>query len=167
MALDDMINTLVDLGVMDVLIPFLLVFTIVFAVAQKSKIFGDDKKNFNVIIALVMALAVVIPHVTGAYSSYGVVDVVDVMNQALPQVSVVLVAVVMLLLMVGIWGAEIKWAGGSPAGLVVIVSGVIVFAIFGKSAGWFGGDNSPEWLSFLWSEDIKSLLVIILVFGII
>src|SRR3989338_6587917 len=144
MALDDMINTLVDLGVMDVLIPFLLVFTIVFAVAQKSKIFGDDKKNFNVIIALVMALAVVIPHV-----------------------SVVLVAVVMLLLMVGIWGAEIKWAGGSPAGWVVIVSGVIVFAIFGQSAGWFGGDNSPEWLSFLWSEDIKSLLVIILVFGII
>ncbi len=166
MALEDMINVLVDLGVTEILLPFMLVFTIVFAVLQKAKVFGDDKKNFNVIVALVMGLAVVVPHVTGAYKANGVADVVDVMNRALPQISVVLVAVVMLLLMIGIWGAEIKWAGGSPAGWVVFVSGIVVFVIFGSSAGWFLSGGIP-WLSFLWDEDVKALLVIILVFGII
>ena len=34
-------------GVMDFLLPFLLVFTIIYAVMQKTKILGD-KKNFNV-----------------------------------------------------------------------------------------------------------------------
>lgn len=166
MALEDMINVLVDLGVTEILLPFMLVFTIVFATLQKAKVFGDDKKNFNVVVALVMGLAVVVPHVTGAYEANGVADVVDVMNRALPQISVVLVAVVMLLLMIGIWGAEIKWAGGSPAGWVVFVSGVVVFVIFGSSAGWFLAGGIP-WLSFLWDEDVKALLVIILVFGII
>lgn len=166
MAMKDMINVLVDLGVTEILLPFMLVFTIVFAVLQKAKIFGDDKKNFNVVVALVMGLAVVVPHVTGAYAANGVADVVDVMNRALPQISVVLVAIVMLLLMIGIWGAEIKWAGGSPAGWIMIISAAIVFIIFGSSAGWFLSGGIP-WLSFLWDEDVKALLVIILVFGII
>ena len=41
-------------GIMDFLLPFLLVFTIIFAVMQKTKILGE-KKNFNVIVALVLA----------------------------------------------------------------------------------------------------------------
>ena len=65
MALQDFIMLLDAWGVTDVLIPFILVFTIVFAVLQKTKILGDGKKNYNVMIALVMALAVVIPHIFG------------------------------------------------------------------------------------------------------
>jgi len=72
-----------------------LVFTIVFATLQKTKILGEDenkkpRKNFNAVIALVMGLAVVIPHVIGSYPPDG--DVVNIINNALPNVSVVLVA---------------------------------------------------------------------------
>ena len=38
------------------ILPFVLVFTIVFAVLQKSKIFGDDKKQIDSIVALVFGL---------------------------------------------------------------------------------------------------------------
>src|SRR3989344_3262761 len=50
-----------DLGLTDVLLPFLLIFTIVFAVLQKTEMFGKTGKNFNVMIALILALGVVIP----------------------------------------------------------------------------------------------------------
>ena len=57
----DFVQTLEDMGVSDVLLPFVLIFTIVFGVLQKTDIFGQNKKNFNAIIALVVALSVVIP----------------------------------------------------------------------------------------------------------
>ena len=84
-------------GVMDFLLPFLLVFTIVFAVLQKTKIVGEGKKNFNVIIALVLALMFVVPHIIGSYPlGY---DPVAVMNASLPSISLVAVASMMLLLL--------------------------------------------------------------------
>ena len=92
--------------------------------------------------------------------------IVDLINMALPQVSAVLIAILMLLLMIGIWGGELNWVGGSPAGWIVAFSAAVVFIIFGSSAGWFL-EGGISWLSFLWEEDIKALLVIILVFGII
>ena len=64
-----------DFRVMDVLLPFLLIFTIVFAILQKTKIMGKERKNYNVVIALVVALSVVIPHVTGSYPAG--IDVVE------------------------------------------------------------------------------------------
>ena len=87
-------------GVIDFLLPFILVFTIIFAVMQKTKILGD-KKNFNVIIALVLALIFVVPHITGSYPlGY---DPVQVMNESLPSISLVSVAAIMLLLLMGIF----------------------------------------------------------------
>lgn len=56
-----------ELGIYDVILPFLLVFTIVFAVLEKTKLFGTEKigdreypkKNLNSIVAFVAAFLVV------------------------------------------------------------------------------------------------------------
>ncbi len=61
------IHFFADLGIYDVVLPFLLVFTIVFAVLEKTKIFGIEKigdkefpkKNLNSIVAFVAAFLVV------------------------------------------------------------------------------------------------------------
>ena len=42
-AFRQVINVLVDLGVYDVILPFLLVFTIVFAILEKTKVLGLEK----------------------------------------------------------------------------------------------------------------------------
>ena len=65
--LANFLGALESWGLTDVLLPFLLIFTLVFAVLQKTEILGDDKKNFNVIIALVLGLLFVVPHIAGAY----------------------------------------------------------------------------------------------------
>jgi predicted Na+-dependent transporter len=165
-ALEEFVLRLDQWGVMDVFVPFILVFTLVFAVLQKSKILGkeEERRKFNVIIALVIALAVVIPHITGDYP-YGA-DIVDMINRALPNVALVVIAIIMLLVMIGVWGNDINIKESPLAGFAVIFSFVAVFIIFGGAAGWWGG-NWPVWLSWLGNPDAQVIVVGILVFGII
>ena len=73
-----------EMGMLDSVLPFILIFTIVFAVLQKTKIIGEGKRQFNTIVALVLSLMVVIPHVTGRYPPGQ--DIILIINQALPQV---------------------------------------------------------------------------------
>ena len=149
-------------GFIDVLLPFLLVFTIIFAILQKTKILGEDKRNFNTVLSLVIALLTVIPHVTGNYpSGY---DIVEIINTSLPGVSLIAVAVVMLLLLIGLFGGEAKWMGGSLSGWIAIASFVIIIGIFGGSAGWWG---DWTWFTDFFGEGAVALIIIILVFGII
>ncbi|MBW2992777.1 hypothetical protein KY345_06180 [Candidatus Woesearchaeota archaeon] len=149
-------------GLTDALLPFLLIFTIVFAILQKTNILGAGRKNFNVIVALVLALTAVIPHVTDSYpEGY---DVIEIMNTALPQVSLIAVAAIMLMLLVGLFGAESKWMGGALSGWMAILAFIFIVIIFGGAAGWWVDITELfDW----WDEDTTALLIIILVFGVI
>lgn len=146
-------------GVMDFLLPFLLVFTIVYAVLQRTKILGEGKKNFNVIIALVLGLVFVVPHITGTYPlGY---DPVQVMNESLPSISLVAVAAIMLLILLGIFGANFS-AAAAP--IIGIISILFVAYIFGASLNlWRGPYDIFSW----WTTDTTELMIIILIFGII
>ncbi len=156
----DMIIALESTGLSDVLLPFLLVFTIVFAALKQTRILGDERK-FHVIIAMVMAFVVVIPHVLGKYPPGK--DVVVIINSALPHVSVVLIAILMVLIMLGVFGFDIGGEGYLPGGIFILAI-VVVGIIFGNAAGWF---KLPGWLSFINEPTTRSLIIIILIFGII
>ena len=92
MVYSNLISYFQQYGVLDFLLPFLLVFTIIFAILQRTEILGKDKKNFNVVIALVLALLFIVPHMTGSYPlGY---DPVQVINEALPSISLVAIAAV-------------------------------------------------------------------------
>lgn len=152
------IELLEQMGVADVLLPFLLVFTIIFAILQKTKILGEEKKNFNVIIALVIGLSVVIPHVLGTYPSG--LDVVDIMNEVLPQISLVAVAFLMAMLLTGLVGFELS---KGLAGLFVLIALIAVVSIFGGSLGWW----ETSWLYNFFGEEAIALVIMILIFGLI
>lgn len=165
----NMIYSLEQVGVLDVIMPFILIFTIVYAVLQKTKIMGKDsdgkpRKNFNVVIALVMALAVVIPHVTGR-NLYGI-SVVDIINNALPNVALVAVIIVMVLLTIGVFGKEFD-IGEGFGGVFVILAFLVIGFIFAASAGWFRYGSLPRWLYFIYDSQFQALVVTLLVFGIV
>lgn len=153
-----------NMGLTDVLLPFLLIFAIVFAVLDRAKLFGEYRRNINVVVALVMSLLVVIPHVTGNYPPGA--DVVEIINSAIPNVSVVIVAIVMLLILIGVFGVNVNIAGKSLGGLIALVSALIIVFIFGKSAGWFEAEL-PPWLNWLGDPDTQALLIVLLMFGLI
>ena len=158
------IQRLEAMGLSDVLLPFMLIFAVVYAILIKAKILGD-KKNIHIVVALVISLLVVIPHVTGGYPPGK--DVVEMINSAVPNVSLIIIAIVMLLIMIGVFGANINIVGTPLAGIVVVVSLLMILAIFGGSAGWWGGVGLPSWLGFLNDPDTQALLVVVLMFGVI
>ncbi|MBI5398495.1 hypothetical protein HZB03_03450 [Candidatus Woesearchaeota archaeon] len=152
------------MGLTDVLLPFILIFTVVFAILQKVHPLGEAPRDkpFNVMIALVMALAVVIPHVVGLYPAN--TDVVLIINKALPNVAVVLVAIVMVLLLVGLFGGKPTW-GSTASGWVAMLAFLLVLYIFGRSAGWFL--YLPYWLYWLDNPDTQAMLLVVGVFALI
>jgi hypothetical protein len=152
-------------GVLDVILPFILIFTIVFATIERTKLLSTDaakNKKYGTVIAMVVAFASIVPHVTGN-NFYGI-DIVLIINRALPQVSLLLVAIVMMLLTLGLWTGE-KADGKKGIGIwFTLASGIIVIAIFISSIGWW---QVPTWLWRLLNSDIIPLVVAILVFGLI
>ena len=141
------------------LLPFLLIFIIIFAVFQKSNILGEGKRNFNVAVAAIISFMTVIPSITGRGP-----DVITPLRHALPQVSIVAVAVILALLLIGLLGGEAKWMGGSLSGGIALVAFGIIIYIFGAEAGWW--QNFPSQWN-LWGSETSSIVVIILVFAVV
>jgi hypothetical protein len=96
--LGNAIEFLQDFGFFEVVLPFILVFTVVFAVLEKTKIFGtvgegdkaEGKKNINAMVALVIAMLFI-----------GTPAIVDAVNVSLPKVAFVLIAFMSFLMVVG------------------------------------------------------------------
>ncbi|NQU98234.1 hypothetical protein HQ533_02100 [Candidatus Woesearchaeota archaeon] len=171
-SFEQSIFALWDIGLIDVILPFLIVFTIIYASLEKSHILGKDSKKYNVIIALVMGFSVVIPHVlwgtrdfTNPYLSNGMIDVVNIMNKALPDVSLVAIAFIMVMLILGIIGGDVNFAGTSLGGLAVLVAIIAVIIVFLAAADVLR--NLPWWLYWIYDPYVKEVIVVILVFGII
>jgi len=160
--LEEFIRILDSWGLTDVMLPFLLIFVIIFALMAKTRVLGEDKKKYNLVVALVIALLVVIPHVLNAYPPGA--DVVDIMNQSLPQVSLIAVAVIMLLILIGLFGGEAKWMGSSLSGWIAIVAFIIILIIFGGAAGWWA---NWTWFDNFFGAETVAVIVMILVFAII
>jgi len=166
----NLMYSLDNMGVLEVLLPFLLVFTIVFAVLQKTKILGKDdkdrpRKNYNVIISLVMGLAVIIPHVTRAYRPG--TDPVNIINTAIPTVSIVLIAIIMVLLVIGAFGKRMDIGESKVGGWFTILAILIVVVIFLAATNVFQRAYLPNWLYFLYDPNFQALVVAIIVFGLL
>ena len=161
-SFQDLIFRLEALGFADVLLPFILIFTVIFAIMQKTEVLGKGKKNFNVAIAFVIALGVIIPHVLGTYPPNG--DVVEIINQALPNVSIVIIGVLMVMLILGIFGKTWPEHNKISSGVLILAIAVVAY-IFGLAADWW--TYLPTWLYWLNNPDTQALLILILVFGII
>ena len=147
-------------GLLDAILPFILIFAIIFTVLSTTKVLGQGKKNINTLVALVMGLLVVIPHVLGTYPQGQ--DVVTIINTALPNVSLLIVIIVAALVLVGIFRPNKEGAPGG--GFFAFLSAGAIIYIFGLSAGWW---QTLGILSFLSNPDIQMIVVILLVFALV
>lgn len=95
------VEFLESFGFFDVILPFLLVFTVVFGILEKTKIFGTydnkPKKNINSMVAFVIAFFVVAAK-----------QIVQAIQDALPMVALFLVAIICFLMLVGSFASSEK-----------------------------------------------------------
>jgi hypothetical membrane protein len=96
-VLGGVVDFIAKLGFYDVVLPFLLTFTIVYAILDKTQILGKEKedaskKNLNSIIALVMGLLVVF-----------VKPLVRAINEAMANLVVLIIIGVFFMVLVGVF----------------------------------------------------------------
>ncbi len=131
-----MLAFLDKLGVYDVILPFLLIFTIVFAILEKTKILGVEKvgsneltkKNLNSMVAVITAFLVVAS-----------TKIVSVINEVMANVVLLLILGVTFLLLVGVFFEDKqftlanfpKWVKGM---MIFMFIGIVV--IFLNALGW-------------------------------
>ncbi|MBU2590189.1 MAG: hypothetical protein KKA65_00875 [Nanoarchaeota archaeon] len=145
-----MLRDLENLGFYEVLLPFLLIFTIIFAILQKIKLFGPTAKNINIIVAVIIAFFVV-----------RVPSIVGVMTQFLPKVSILVLVLLMFLLVLGIFGAQGEKMTGGWLFIAMLAALVgLVWAIFSS----IPSISLPSWLE-LQSGDLQVIGLIIALFG--
>ena len=106
---------------------------------------------------MILAFVVVIPHIIGTYPAGR--DAVVIINNFLPDVALVLVAIIMVLLLSGVFGYKTK---ESTSGWILFIAFAVVIYLFGLSAGW--------WVNFNWfniDSDTVTIVLVFLVFAII
>jgi hypothetical protein len=157
------IRSLERWGLEEMLI-FLLIFVIIYAILQKTKILGEDKKNLNIVVSLVVAALVIIPHITGRYPAYA--NPVEIIKQALPQVSIILVAIIFLLILIGVFGQDRVFLGVTMPGWVAFFSFIVIVLIFGGAAGWWTGYFN-YYAERILGEEAIAIVIMLLVFGLI
>lgn len=158
------IEKLRDIGAFEFLFPFMLSSAIFYGLLRKTKLFGEPEKNVavNGVVALIAAFMV------WAYPVLAGVDIAVQLSTFFFQGMVTLLAVVVILLIVGMFLPENlpeqigRKIGGRGLGLIVvagiILGGVVVFTsgligfFFPKGLGGIGI-----------SEDIATIIAVIII----
>lgn len=156
-------------GFADAILPFLLFFGLLFAVLQKVKLFKTKKgteeiadRKMNGVIAFVIAMMIVVPHVIGGIYPPGA-DPVNIINNILPASAIIIFAIVMILIIVGLMETKDE-PGKSPIARLAGLAGVIILATL------FLANLFPTIglrLGFLKDPGMQALLVVIGIFGVV
>lgn len=154
-------------GLRDLLIPFAIIFALVFALLQSMKIFkkggtGTDKdeanRRINAVIAIGVALAALIPHYTGRGF-----DIILFMNVFLPHSFLLLFVVLLFLALVGSV-SDIKKPKEHPfVGIIAIVAVIALVFIVLQSTQ----QVNYQFLYFLNDPNMQALAIVVLVFGLV
>jgi hypothetical protein len=113
----------------DFILPFLLIFALVFAVLERTKLFGEDKKQINAIISLVIGLIFV-----------SVVYPREVVGNLVLFLSVALVVLFVLLLLTGF--VDVGADKFNPPGWFKLTLAGIVFVAVVLAVIWATGYQS-------------------------
>ena len=155
----------VDIGIYDVVLPFLLVFTIVFAIFDKTKVLGVDvidgekypKKNLNAIVAFAIAFFVI--------ASAQLVAIITTVSS---QVVILLLAVVFFMMLIGAVMKEseegVFLEKGQTAFMIAMIAGIVL--IFLNALGCL--DKGYEFLKNNWSNEwVASVILLLVIAGFI
>ncbi|MBR9683222.1 hypothetical protein GOV03_01660 [Candidatus Woesearchaeota archaeon] len=157
------ITFLDKLGVYDVILPFLLIFTIMFAILEKTKVLGVEKidgkdltkKNLNAMVAFVVSFLVIAS-----------TELVGVINETMSHVVLLLILVVSFMLLVGVFFGSKEFTLESYPGwtkffMVLMFMGIVV--IFLNALDWL------QYIAFLFvnwnAEWAATIILFIIVIG--
>ena len=140
----NILSNLEQLGFFDYLLPFLIIFAIVFGILSKTNIFGDNNKSINAIIAIAVGLMAL---------QFGLVSVF--FSELFPRFGIGLSILLVIMIILGLFRSDDeKWQNYVLLG----IGAIIVVAILIQSAGGFG-----FYSGYWWYNNWPSILAIVAV----
>jgi len=158
-----------EIGIYDVILPFLLVFTLVFAILEKTRILGHEdkeqkytRKNLNSMVAFVTAFLVV-----------GSSKLVGIINVVVAQVFLLLLLGVLFLLLIGVFLADKELAFERQDKWFIFFSLVMLAGIVLIFLNAITTESGQSWLSVIWnyvstnwnSAVVGAIILILIVIG--
>ena len=140
-----------QLGVFSYVLPFLLIFAIVFGILMKIKVLGENR-GLNAVIALVVGLLAL---------QYDLVPVF--FSEIFPRVGVALSIILVLLVLVGLFlDPDSKAINYGLLG----ISGIIFVSVLIKTSGYLGW-YSAYWWSANWYSILLGVIIIAIIAAVI
>lgn len=146
----------------ETLLPFTLVFTIVYALLVKTEALGKRNTGGNVVIALAVALTLATMHLRGIFPE--ALDPVNWINIAVPYFSLTLIIILMLLLVLAVLGIEPNWRLLKTVFLFLVVVDVIIPDTLLIALFLGNMDGPPPWLAFLTEPVFIGSIIAIAIF---
>jgi|TARA_B100001964_G_C14238698_1_gene603825 hypothetical protein len=161
-----------EIGIYDVVLPFLLVFTIIFAILEKTKVFGMEevdgvkvtRKNLNAITSFVIGFMVIASS-----------RLVEIITDISSQVVILLMLSIFFLLLVGsFYNAEDFKDGvflNKPWNIIfMIIMFIGIITIFLQAIKTKSGESWLEWfwrfMSTHWSSKaVASVILLVVIIG--
>ena len=147
-AIGDLLAQWEALGFFSYVIPFLLIFSVIFGILTQVKLFRDNK-SINAIIALSVGLM-----------SLQFDFVPRFFSEIFPRLGIGLIIILILIIMTGLfsnpedkWQMYLMWAG----------SVIIVIVILVQTAGVVGFHSFLPWLGFNWPAVFGVILFIVII----
>lgn len=150
-SISDVLNVWADMGVFNYVIPFLLIFAVVFAILQKTKILGDNRAVEAIIAVAIGLLSIQFDFVSTFFA------------EIFPRFGVGLSIFLVLIIFLGFFYHsedgkvdKLKWVG------FVVGVGVVVWAIADWSF-WRGNTDISFWFrEYFWSLVILAAVIAII-----
>ncbi|MBD3361571.1 hypothetical protein GF358_02135 [Candidatus Woesearchaeota archaeon] len=167
--LGNVIIFLQKMGIYEVVIPFLLIFTLVFAILERTRALGTEKiegqdvprKNLNAIVAFAIAFLVI--------ASSKLVETITMISS---QMVVVLTLLVFFMVLIGIVtkeGEAHEILEGTPQKIFLGVVAIAIIALFLNALKGPGGyswlEITVSWISQFWSS--TAVAAVLLMLGVV
>jgi len=145
----DMLNQWASIGVFESILPFLIVFSLVYGILSKAAIFGDAK-GVNVILALALGL---LSLVGGFVSRF--------FQEITPNLAIGLSVLLAAMILLGLWVKEEKVEKYVTPALVVISALIFIFVVYASFSGNTLGFGN------IWAEYGPAFITLLILAGII
>ncbi|MBL7147865.1 MAG: hypothetical protein ISS82_03505 [Nanoarchaeota archaeon] len=145
----DFFYQLQNAGVFEFVLPFLLIFTLVFGILEKTNILGTNKKNINAIVALILGLLFITQF-----------EIVQTLNNFLPKISLFMIVAVMFLLIIGFFGAKVHEKASNPVLWFAFI--IVLIAVYWALSPSLGLEM-PYFLDYYWDEALLIIGLIVFI----
>ena len=145
----------------EMLLPFLLVFVVVFAILQKSKILGEGKAQIDSMVAMVVGLLLI-----------GVRQPREIIVGLMPWMAVGVAVILVFLILYGFVAGDlsnvkpwVKITFGILAGVFTIGVVVYVTGLYALVGDWFSEDTSNIWSNVIMIVLVVGAMIVAVVTG--